>query len=88
MLNRILDKYFLNKIADYFLEIGKNYYCLDFKIRIEKDTLYIDVNYKDEERRLENYRKVISISKEDVIGIISDINNAKKTFRERIEEVI
>lgn len=88
MLERILDNYFINKIADYFIEYAKSIYFLDFKKRKGKNIIYIDVNYKeDDKKRLENYRKVISISKEDVIGIISDINNAKKTFRERIREV-
>lgn len=89
MLERILDKYFLNKIADYFIDYAKSIYFLDFKKRKGKNIIYIDVNYKeDDEKRLENYRKVVSIAKEDAIDIILDIKNAKKTFIEKIKEVI
>lgn len=85
MLDRIIDKYFMRKLAITLIDRVKNVMYLDFYCVPLKDKLEIYVNYAEPRKRLQEFRKVCAINKHDVFSAIANFNDYEKRFREKVE---
>jgi len=88
MLDRIIDKYFMRKLAITLINRVKALRCLDFFCIPLKDKLEIYVNYAEPKKRLYNCRKVCVINRHDVFSAIANFNDYVKRFEERVEDVL
>lgn len=88
MLDRIIDKYFMKKLAITLINRAKALRCLDFSCIPLKDKLEIYVNYAEPKKRLYDPRRVCSINRNDVFYAIANFNDYSKIFQERVEDVL
>lgn len=85
MLDRIIDKYFMKKLAITLINRAKALMCLDFFCIPLKDKLEIYVNYAEPKKRLYNCRKVCVINRNDVFSAIANFNDYLKKFEEKVK---
>lgn len=88
MLDRIIDKYFMKKLAITLIDRVKALMYLDFYCIPLKDKLEIYVNYADTRKRLHDPRKVCVINRYDVFNAIANFNDYEKRFKERVEDAL
>ena len=88
MLDRIIDKYFMKKLAITLTNRLSAIMCLDFYYIPLKDKLEIYVNYAEPKKKLYDNRRVCSINRNDVFYAIANFNDYSKIFQERVEDVL
>lgn len=88
MLDRIIDKYFMRKLAITLINRAKALMCLDFFCIPLKDKLAIYVNYAEPKKRLYDCRKVCVINRHDVFSAIANFNDYEKIFQEKVEDAL
>lgn len=88
MLDRIIDKYFMRKLATTLIYGVKELMYLDFFCIPLKDKLEIYVNYAEPKKKLYDNRRVCSINRNDVFYAIANFNDYSKIFQERVEDVL
>lgn len=85
MLDKIMDKYFMKKLANTLIGRARATMYLDFYYVPVKDKLEIYVNYAEPRNRLYEPRKVCVINRNDIITAIGNFENYEKRFKEKIE---
>lgn len=85
MLDRIIDKYFMRKLASTLIDRVKVLMFLDFYCIPLKDKVEIYVNYAEPQKRLYDPRKVCVINRYDVFSAIANFNDYEKRFKEKVE---
>lgn len=88
MLDRIIDKYFMKKLASTLIDRVRVLMFLDFYCIPLKDKVEIYVNYAEPQKRLYDHRKVCVINKYDVFNAIANFNDYSKKFQERVEDAL
>ena len=88
MLDRIIDKYFMRKLATTLIDRAKALMCLDFYCIPSKDKLEIYVNYAEPKKKLYDPRRVCAINKYDVFYAITNFSEYEEQFEKRVEYVL
>ena len=88
MLDRIIDKYFMRKLATTLIERVRvlmllDFYCIPLKDKVEKY-----VNYAEPKKKLHDPRKVCVINRHDVFSAIANFNDYEKRFKEKVEHAL
>lgn len=85
MLDRIIDKYFMRKLARTLIDRARVLRFFDFYYIPLKDKLEIYVNYAEPKKKLYDPRKVCVINRHDVFNAIANFNDYVKRFEEKVE---
>ena len=88
MLEKIIDKYFMKKLADALIHRIKFTMLVDLRYIELKGKVEIYVNHVDERKRFEKYRKVYEIYRYDIISVIANFNEYERNFEKRINDVL
>lgn len=88
LVEKIIDKYFMRKIAKRLIEQAKMLMYIDLYYIELKDKIEIYANYADEKNRLQHARKICSIDKESILSFLTDFEYCNDEFRSRLDKIL